>query len=103
MSEPDTRGFLETLATAPDSDYDPYTRYRDFRAVFSTEQGNRVLHEILKQGGINKELLPMAGPVDPLIFAKREGRRSMALTIIGIMNNEPRDRPTQANHDKEDD
>lgn len=70
-------------------------RYQDFRAVFlGSEQGRRVLHEILRQCGVNKAVSP-AGPVDPYQTHLKEGRRGAALTIMGIIHSEPEPQPVQ--------
>ncbi len=88
---------FETLSRAPVENYEPMDRYRDFRAVFlATDQGTRVLCEILKLAGMNKSIPP--GPIDPNRTHVSEGRRSMGNSIMGIIHNEPPiERPTQTN------
>lgn len=69
----------------PDGD-----RYRDFKQVFGSEQGQRVLLEILSWGHVTRLPLPMAGPIDPIRFAINEGQRRVVLRILHTMNFEPK-------------
>jgi len=75
-------------------------RYQDFRAVFGTEQGLRVLHEILRQCGVNKSPV-RPGPVDPYRVMFESGRQSVGQTVMGLMHDRPAELPTRANHNKE--
>lgn len=64
-------------------------RYRDYRAVFlGSEQGRRVLHDILANCGLNKATPPV-GSIDPYLTHIRDGRRGAALEIIGAIYKEP--------------
>lgn len=92
--------FFKTLATY--TGYAPghegaLEKYRDYRAVFGTEQGNRVLHDILVQAGVNVDMHPSPGPIDPYKTHYDLGKRGLAMTIIGIINKEPPEQPTEQN------
>ena len=71
-----------TYATAID-------RYRDFRAVFGTDQGKRVLLEILAWGHMFRRSYPPGGVIDPLRMAIAEGERSIAIKTLETMQREP--------------
>ena len=58
------------------------SRLKDYQDCFSTAVGQRVLEDICRNGLVAEPLImPGEGPVDPLQFALREGRRSLALDI----------------------
>ena len=84
----------ELLATLPSRDgYPPMERYRDFRKVFGTEEGKRVLGEILSWGRILGS--PILGrPVDPYAMAIAFGERNMAQKLMAAVYIEPVDKPT---------
>lgn len=75
--------------------YEPIDRYRDFRAVFlATDQGKRVLYEILSFGRMFKS---SAWPqFDAHQTMYHEGERNLALRILTTINAEPVDKPTRA-------
>lgn len=72
---------------------DAYTatdRYRDFRELFlSSDNGRRVLAEILKIGFAAKSTTPPAGPIDPYRTHLHEGRRTLAMDIFYHATVEP--------------
>ena len=94
---------LDLIAELPHSEgYTPQDRYRDFRAVFmSTEQGQRVLREILAWGHVFKPSVQAAGAIDPHRVTFAEGERNIALRLLTTINREPVDGPKQANRNKE--
>jgi hypothetical protein len=79
--------------------YTAMERYRDFRALFlSTEQGRRVLSEILKIGFVAKSTTQPGGPIDPYRTHLHEGRRTLAMDIFYHATVEPAaTRPERAN------
>ena len=86
--------YLEVLAdlSVPE-DYDDVDRYNDFRKVFlESDQGRRVLKQILGWGGLLK-VHPMRSPIDPLMTERLEGQRNLALKVFAIMLVEPPKRP----------
>ncbi len=95
-------GFFDALFR-PKSGYDlgdfggRVARYQDFNAVFGSKQGQRVMLQILQLCGVNKLLAAAVGPVNPYRTHINEGRRSVALTIMEIMNDVPVQRPTTTN------
>ncbi len=98
---------LELLAdlSVPSEDYDPIDRYNDFRKVFlETEQGRRVLRQILGWGNLLKShLVRMPNPIDPYTVVAREGERNLALRLFSVMMVEPPKRPDgQTTKSKED-
>ncbi|KKK64371.1 hypothetical protein LCGC14_2984870 [marine sediment metagenome] len=99
--------YLELLAdlSVPTEDYDPIDRYNDFRKVFlETDQGRRVLRQILGWGHILKShLVGMPRPIDPYTILSLEGERNLALHIFSVMLVEPKKRPDkQATVSKEE-
>lgn len=81
---------LDVLAKLPPST-DRYTaddRYRDFRNVFGTAEGQRVLREILSWGHVFR---PSAAghPIDPYLMVLREGQRDIALKLLHTYSYEP--------------
>ncbi len=86
--------YLEILAelSVPE-DYDAVDRYNDFRKVFlETEQGRRVLKQILGWGSLLK-VHPVKSPIDPYLTERLEGQRNLSLKIFAIMLVEPPERP----------
>lgn len=83
----------ELLATIPSKDgYPPMERYRDFRKLFGTDEGKRVLGEILSWGRILST--PVLGrPIDPYAMAIAFGERNMALKIMAAVHVEPAEKP----------
>ncbi len=86
------------------NDYTAMDRYRDFRALFlSTDQGRRVLSEILKIGFAAKSTTPPGGPIDPYRTHLHEGRRTLAMDIFYHATVEPAAaRPERANSRNKD-
>ena len=87
--------YLEILAelSVPE-DYTPLDRYSDFRKVFlETDQGRRVLRQILGWGHLLKSHLVMSRPIDPYAILAAEGERNLALRIFSVMLVEPPERP----------
>lgn len=91
VGTPDPEAFLAELATVhPGKSYKPMDRYRDFRRVFlETEQGRRVLYELLAWCGMFR---PRRSFDTNETFFK-EGERNIALKIMTTMNAEPIARP----------
>ncbi len=84
--------YLEILADLSVSeDYDSMDRYNDFRKVFlETEQGRRVLRQILGWGHLLKShLVRMPRSIDPYAVIGLEGERNLALRIFSVMLVEP--------------
>lgn len=91
VGRPDPERLFAEIASGFATDMD---RYRDFRAVFlSDERGRRVLHEILGWGHVFRSSV-QGRPVDPHQVTFREGERNLALRILAALNAEPVDRPT---------
>ncbi len=90
--------YLEILADlSMPEDYDPLDRYNDFRKVFlETEQGRRVLRQVLGWGHLLKShLVRMPRPIDPYAILAAEGERNLALHIFSVMLVEPSERPDE--------
>ena len=74
-------------------------RYRDFRKVFGTAEGKRVLNEIVAWGRILRT--PVLGkPIDPHAMAVAFGERNLALKIIAAVYIEPVDKPEKQSRKK---
>jgi len=93
----DELGFLESLPIT--ENYTSKDRYQDFRQVFTgSEQGKRVLREILSWGRLFKPSV-MGSPIDPYALAIRDGERNSALKLLVVVNNEPPNLQTRSKHD----
>ncbi|KKK54547.1 hypothetical protein LCGC14_3083590 [marine sediment metagenome] len=90
--------YLEILAdlSVPE-DYERLDQYNDFRKVFlETDQGRRVLRQILAWGHLLKShLVRMPRPIDPYAVLAFEGERNLALHIFSVMLVEPPERPDE--------
>ena len=93
---PSEYDLLNELAALPSQDgYSPIDRYRDFRKVFDTDEGKRVLREILSWGRMFRS--PILGkPIDPYAMAVAFGERNMALKLMATVHTEPPDKPQRA-------
>ena len=91
---------LDELAALPSEEgYSPIERYRDFRKVFGTDEGKRVLREILSWGRMFRS--PVLGkPIDPYSMAVAFGERNMALKLMATVHTEPTDKPQRATQRK---
>ena len=87
---------LDELAALPSQEgYSPVERYQDFRKVFGTDEGKRVLREILAWGRMFRA--PVLGkPIDPYAMAVAFGERNMALKLMATVHTEPPDKPQRA-------
>lgn len=79
--------------------YSPADCYRDFRQLFlSTDQGRRVLHEILSWGHMFRASVPAMGDIDPYRVILHEGERRIILKLFSTIHVEPpAARQTRAN------
>src|SRR3546814_5188993 len=68
---------------------EPMERYRDFRAVFGTDAGQRVLQDIMGFGNMFRG--SCMGEQSHVTY-KYEGRRELALMILTTYTREPADR-----------
>lgn len=93
MSQEDLLDMLESLPSQ--EGYTPTDRYRDFKKVFGTDEGKRVLREILSWGRMFRS--PVLGkPIDPHAMAVAFGERNMALKLLATVHTEPPDKPQRA-------
>lgn len=90
---PSNGDVLDMLASLPSQEgYTAMDCYRDFRKVFGTDEGKRVLREILSWGRIFRS--PVLGkPIDPYAMAVAFGERNIAIKLLTTINNEPPDKP----------
>ena len=87
---------LDALAHLPRlENYTEKDRHHDFRRVFSSTEGQKVLRYLLEWGGVFNEPA-LKSPVDPLMLAAHRGRRQLALGIFAAYHNEPPEQPTKA-------
>lgn len=85
-----------TLSGLPSFGKDDMARYQTFRKVlFESEEGKKVLHEILGWCQI-LNVMPPAPPIDPYLLSFHEGERHIGSKIIRAMLIEPREKPTQS-------
>lgn len=84
---------LDELAGLPSQEgYSPVERHRDFQKVFGTEDGKRVLREILSWGRMFRS--PVLGkPIDPYAMAVAFGERNIALKLMATVHTQPTDKP----------
>jgi hypothetical protein len=86
---------LDMLASLPMQEGNtPMDRYRDFKKVFGTDEGKRVMLEILSWGRMFRS--PVLGkPIDPYAMAVAFGERNIALKLLATVHTEPKDKPTR--------
>lgn len=65
--------------------YDDEKRARDYRVVFGSPEGERVLADLIDMNGV---LRPTFDP-DPNVSAFNEGRRNVLLDILRYLSVEP--------------
>lgn len=84
---------LQIVASLPATEgYTPQDRYADFRQVFGTDQGQRVLAEILSWGRLFRT--PSLGsPVDPYKAMLLLGEANIAKRLLTTYNYEPPQQP----------
>jgi hypothetical protein len=90
----DDSNLLGELAKLPTGNYTDKDRYRDFRKVFTSDEGKRVLGQIVSWA---KVLTPsvMGSPIDPYKMAVCEGEKNLARRILLAVYNEPPEPQTQ--------
>jgi hypothetical protein len=85
---------VELSAAALGAKYTDMDRYREFKAVLlSSDQGRRVLHQILTWGHV----WTSSFDENPGKTAFAEGERNLALRILAALHFEPTEKPTQQN------
>ena len=84
---------LDELSGLPSQEgYSPVERHRDFQKVFGTDDGKRVLREILSWGRMFRS--PVLGkPIDPYAMAVAFGERNIALKLLATVHTQPPDKP----------
>lgn len=94
LGKSDPEAFLSQLAAShPGKRYSKMDRYRDFRRLFlDTDQGRRVLFEILSWGHIFRCPAAMS-KFDPYETLYHNGEANMAKRLMSTMNAEPKERP----------
>lgn len=101
----DIEAFFASLSSAhPGAErYSFADRYRDFRQLFlSSDQGRRVLHEILSWGHMFHASVPTMGVIDPYRVVVQEGERRIILKLFSTIHVEPNTaRQTRANRTAE--
>lgn len=99
----DPKALFDVLAMDPGAyGKDRMQRYREFRRLFlESEEGLRVLHEILRQCGVNK-VATAPGPVDSHRVCFNDGMRNVGLWLIGTIMQEPVAQPAQVNRTRDD-
>lgn len=83
---------FESLASLPSSNYTPKERYHDFRKVFGTPEGQRVMREVLSWCHMFKPSV-IGNPIDPYAVTMKEGERNIGLRLLSTFHNEPPERP----------
>ena len=81
---------IDALTALP-ADYGPVDQYRDFRRVFATADGQRVLKVIMRLSGV---LSMQVNPADPVTPSPEHtqwqaGAREVGLSILQILQNDP--------------
>jgi len=80
---------LDVIESLPSLDnYTSRDRYNDFRKVFSTDEGRRVLKELLSWGRMFRPSV-FGSPVDPYLTHIREGERNFALRLLSTYSTDP--------------
>ena len=93
----DPEAFFRDLATAQlGAGYGAAERRRDFRSVFATPAGRRVLWSLFDWCGLYR---PVAVKGDPYETYHRDGRRDIGLRILRALDAEPLERPESAQNE----
>lgn len=96
VGSPDIDKFMQRLARHDFTNYSDMDRYRDFRRLFlGTQQGEKVLSQIFDICGLLKPTV--SETTDPYMAFHREGSRAVAISILAILNAEPK--PYQEEND----
>ena len=82
----------ELNGLAKSGSYLPKERYHDFRKVFGTAEGQRVMREVLSWCHLLKPSV-YGAPIDANLVMLREGERNIGLKLLSIYHNEPPERP----------
>lgn len=92
--EADPEAFFEALMRARLGEgYGPVERYRDFRQVFASPAGRRVLWQILEWAHLFR---PVAVRGDSSETYRRDGERNIGLRMLAVLNAEPLERAERA-------
>jgi hypothetical protein len=94
----DESDILNALSTNQER-YTPKDKYHDFRKLFTSDEGKRVLREIVSWGRILKAPV-LTNPVDPYLLAIQEGERNIVRRLLVTINNEPVEPPAHTEHAK---
>lgn len=98
--EEDVNSVIDALGAFLARDRLPMDRYRDFRAVFGTDAGQRVLQDIMGFGNMFRG--SVMGEQSHVTY-KYEGRRELALMILTTYTREPgAERPQAGRHQPEE-
>lgn len=98
MAKSDLDVIEELLGATSQEGYSPMDRYRDFKKVFGTGEGKRVLREIISWGRLLRA--PILGkPIDPYAMAISLGERNLASKIMAAIHNEPPEKPQRARNE----
>lgn len=101
LPKPDIEAFLAELAAShPGKGYSKMDRYRDFKRLFGSEDGRRVLHELFSWGNMFRPVAPMS-KFDPYETAFHDGERNIVLKLLAVMNAEPSVRPASSKGNNE--
>ena len=84
---PGPDAFLKELRMATVGDFSKADVYRDYRAVFQTEQGKRVLWHLISIAHVYDDITERATDSHQAYF--KDGRRSLVLEIFRFMNMQP--------------
>jgi hypothetical protein len=74
--------------------YTDRNRLQDYRMVFGSVEGQRVLNDLISQAGVLGVITPGdTVVVDPNLISFRDGQRNLVLLILHYMNLKPSDIP----------
>ena len=101
LGNPDPEAFLAVLAAShPGKSYSKMDRYKDFRRLFlDTEEGKRVLYEVLSFCGMYRSAAPAAN-FDPYQTMFLNGQQDIAFRLLATMNAEPKERAAKTKENK---
>ncbi len=102
MGRPDADALFDELARAPGEKMSKMDRYQEYRALFlRTDQGRRVLRDMMDEARSLSCPVPKDGQIDPLRAMVRIGEQNTIRNIINAMNAEPsEERPQRAEKPK---
>ncbi len=90
-------GVEPEVSPVKQANYTPDDAHRDFVQVFSTEQGQRVLRQIMTWGHHGRANISVVPSADPHLMFLADGERNLACKILSAVTEDPKAYPVKGN------